>query len=585
MIEDPAHKHRLMRRDWLVLGVILALTVPSLVLGIDVRLSTHTMENLAVVTSQETFLRLAEDPAAGLIVSTNDGQPRLEKPPMVVWLNLLAWSDLDPATATPQQLIFRARCVTVALSAMMLASIFLLGRSLGDWRFAALATMSVASTFFFQRQARTASYDMHYVAWTSTAVALGIWAMNPLGAAPSLARRLAGWGGYAVCLAAAVMSKNPLPYLLGLPPLIAAVVLLSERRRTDALWLIAAILCSAIPVAAWYWHVFATYPRLAERVLAREMRQPRLDYQPLWYYLGVFVLVVPWTAWLVGSLIEPFRLQRGPRRCAAMLAVFWFALIFVGMSIPAAKQQRYILGILPAVGLLLAMFIRQHNERARGEDGAQGRDDPVFRVLFAALWIALGVASIATVWFFTAQEGYARFESHLMDDAQRVVAPLSLSASVVLAIGLLVVCAFGWRWHAHQPWRSAMASGVWMLVIMTVFWNQEAREDEARLRAYVDETARIRAIVGEAPVRSLRWTRADEAWQLNEEFRIYFGRLIHRIWPDDVDQWLDKVTGEAFVLTRPDPQRARFLQQRGFTMVDHAQVDKDDREELWRRAG
>src|SRR5688572_26921600 len=250
MIEDPAHKRQSARRDWLVLGVILALTLPSLVLGLDVRLSTHTMENLAVVTSQETFLRLAEDPGTGLIVSTNDGQPRLEKPPMLVWLNLLAWSDLDPATATPQQLIFRARCVTVALSLMMLASIYLLGRSLGDWRFAALATMSIASTFFFQRQARTASYDMHYVAWTNAAVALGIWAMNPLGPAPLAVRRVVGWGGCAVAFAAAVMSKNPLPYLLGLPPLIAAIVLLSERRRSDAIWLIAAVLCSVIPVAA-----------------------------------------------------------------------------------------------------------------------------------------------------------------------------------------------------------------------------------------------------------------------------------------------------------------------------------------------
>lgn len=171
-----------------------------------------------------------------------------------------------------------------------------------------------------------------------------------------------------------------------------------------------------------------------------------------------------------------------------------------------------------------------------------------------------------------------------MANAQRVVAPMGLPAAVALAIGLLAICVLGWRWHSTHPWRSAMASGLWMLLLMTVFWNQESREDQARLRASVDETMRIRSIVRQAPVRSLRWTRADESWQLNEEFRIYFGRLIHRIWPEDFDRWLGQLNGEAFVLTRPDPQRAAFLQQRGFTMVDHAQVDRNDREELWRRA-
>ena len=106
---------------------------------------------------------------------------------------------------------------------------------LGDWRFAALATFSVASTFLFQRQARTASYDIHYVAWTTVAVGLGIWAMNPLGPAPIIWRRLAGWGGCAIAFTAAVMSKNPLPYVLGVPPLIAMIVMLSQRRRVDAL--------------------------------------------------------------------------------------------------------------------------------------------------------------------------------------------------------------------------------------------------------------------------------------------------------------------------------------------------------------
>ncbi|HEX5691087.1 MAG TPA: hypothetical protein VFX76_13830, partial [Roseiflexaceae bacterium] len=350
-----------------MLFAILAISVPGLLFGIGERLTTHTMENLAIVTSQETFYRIAEGEPTALLVTYNDGLPRLEKPPLVSWLNLLAWSDLDPATAPPQQLVFRTRCVSIAMGVLMLAAIFLLARLLGDVRFAALATLTIASTFYFQRQARTASYDIHYVAWTTIAIALGFWAMNPLGVAPSCVRKAIGWGGCAIALCAAAMSKNPLPYVLALPTMITAIVMLSSRRASDALWLAAAALLSAVPVVAWYWHVFDTYPDLARRALGRELMQPRSSYQALWYYLGLFGLVVPWTLWLIGSLIEPFKIAGDAperRRRVAMFALLWFACIFVGMSIPAAKQQRYILGILPSIALLLSIFMRQHEERA-----------------------------------------------------------------------------------------------------------------------------------------------------------------------------------------------------------------------------
>ncbi len=570
-----AHKSR---HDWLALLAIVALCLPALTLGASRKLSSHTMENMAIVTSQETWYRMAEGEPLAWLVSTNDGVPRLEKPPMATWLNLFAWIDLDPAAAAPQQLIFRARCVTAALGLMMLASIFLMARMLGDVRFAALATMAVASTIFFERQARTASYDIHYVAWTTLAIALGLWAMRPLGESPSMLRRCIGWGGCALSLCAAVMSKNPLPYLLALPTLAAAIVLLSPRRKIDALCLIVAVLASAVPVGAWYWHVFAAYPRLAERALSREVQQPRTDYQVVYYYLALFGLVVPWTLWLLGSIVEPFRMPRGERRRSAMFALFMFAFIIVSMSIPAAKQQRYILGILPAVGLLVAAFIRRHDDRVRA-----GETDQVFRMIAASTWVALGAASFLAPWFLAAQDQYIQIAKQWLDDPHAVATSLAWPWAIMLALLLISICVLGWRWHAAQPWRSSMAMGVWMILLMTAFWPCEATSPDPRLQAYVDGTARVRAIVGNAPLRSLRMTKPDVGWQFNEEFRIYYGRLIHRVWPDELDAWLRTVNGDAYVLARPEPERIELLQRHGFERIAQAQVDKNDLQDLWRR--
>lgn len=576
ILERPIRDTQPLGRSWLALLAILVVGVPGLLLGIDHRLTTHTMENLAIVTSQETFLRQAAGDHSAWLVTTNDGMPRLEKPPMATWLNLLAWRDLDPATTPPQQLIHRARCVTVMLGVMMLASIFLIGRMLGDIRFAALATISVASTFFFQRQVRTASYDIHYVAWTTAAVALGLWAMNPLGSRPTTLRRIAGWGGCAIALCAAAMSKNPLPYLLALPPLIAAILMLSQRRMADAALLSAATLLSAAPVVAWYWHVFETYPRLAERALGREITQPRSDYQPLWYYLGVFGLVVPWTLWLIGALIEPFRMPAGWSRRVAMLALFWFGFILVGMSIPAAKQQRYVLGIVPAIGILLSCFIRRHDERA-----GRGEDDRMFRTLFGGTWIVLAIASIGGAWFLAAQQQYIELMTRWQSEADAVVVPLVMPAAFALAIALLAICVVGWRSHADRPWLSSMAMAMWMLLLMTVFWRQEAGAVSERVQQYVDEAARIRAIVGDSPLRSLRVTREDSQWQFNEEFRIYYGRLIERIHPDELDEWLAGRGNAAYIVARSTDRASEILRTHGFERVDQARIDRNELQDLW----
>jgi 4-amino-4-deoxy-L-arabinose transferase-like glycosyltransferase len=581
-------RHASPARAWLALLAILIVCAPSLLLGIKVRLSTHTMENVALVTSQETWLRMAEGESKAWLVSMNDGVARLEKPPMLAWLSLLAWSDLDPATATPQQLTFRARCVTAALGLMMLAAIFWMGRTLGDLRMAALAALAVGSTLFFQRQSRTASYDIHFVAWTTLAVASGLWAMRPFGPPASLARRVIGWGLCAVALFAAVMSKNPLPYLLALPPLIAAIVMVGRPggRRADSIGLIAAVLLSAAPVALWYWHVFEAYPDMAERALGREVRQPRAgDFQPIYYYLGLLGLVFPWTLWLIGGLIEPFKIADRSRRRAALLAFIWFALVFVGFSIPAAKQQRYILTIMPAVGLLLSAFFREHDDRA-----GESRPDRLFEVIAAGTWIVLGLLSLLMPVFFAEQDWFVTTFARWMEEPEPAVAQMPWLWAMALAVGLLAVAFAGWRWRACSPWKSAVAMALWMVLLMTAYWRQESLTPPRRVQAFVDEAARVRSVVGDAPLRSLRWNRRggddrdepDFFWKINEEFRFYYGRLIRRAWRDDFDAWLAQQQGEVCVLVRGSPEKAAFLAQRGFELIDHARVDTDDRQELWR---
>jgi hypothetical protein len=95
-------------------------------------------------------------------------------------------------------------------------------------------------------------------------------------------------------------------------------------------------------------------------------------------------------------------------------------------------------------------------------------------------------------------------------------------------------------------------------------------------------------VVGSAPLASLRWIETTPErwdWRINEEFRLYYGRLIPRDNRANLDDWLASHAGDAFVMVRPNAQAAEFLSARGLHRADRVMVDVHDEHELWHRPG
>ena len=93
---------------WLRVIALVLLTVPPLWFGLGDADCLFHMEVRAVASSQETWMRLADDAQAWRVPSWN-GQPRINKPPLVVWMNLLAWAGL-PADAPVDILVTARAC-------------------------------------------------------------------------------------------------------------------------------------------------------------------------------------------------------------------------------------------------------------------------------------------------------------------------------------------------------------------------------------------------------------------------------------------------------------------------------------------
>lgn len=332
--------------------LLLALVLPPLLSGLYTSDCLYHMEVRALASSQETWLRQQEDPQAWLLPTWN-GAPRVNKPPLVVWMNLLAWTGLPPDTPV-DDLVYRARLVGVGLALLTLLAVVWAGFTLGSGALGFAAAAVTGTSLFFIRQMRLASYDTYLVAFCAIAVAAVLWAMQPAQPQERAAQHRWGWVLAGLALGLAVLAKGPLALLICATPIVVIGLGLPRRRRLFLAGLIMVSVAAAVALP-WYAYILKVVPNAVE-LLKTEYEANRERRAPFWYYLNILGLILPWCVWLAAGLWTAHR-RRADGTTTLRCALIWFAAIFVLFSLHTAKQQRYLAPILPAAGLLAAGVI------------------------------------------------------------------------------------------------------------------------------------------------------------------------------------------------------------------------------------
>mgnify|MGYP006266913827 CR=1 FL=1 len=572
-------------RDAAWLCVILLACLPPLWSGLGELDTTHTMENLAVFSSQETWLRLhgwhdiEAEPGAWAMPSRN-GEPRLRKPPGVVWANLLAWTGLAPgdAAATPDALLHRARLVSVGMGLLLIAGVYGVGRGLGDRTTAALAAVIAGTMILTQKQARYASYDIYMAAWLAVAV----------GVAPL--RRLLGeatrdawadalrWLAAGLALGVAWMCKGPLA--VGLFVLALAGIALAGRSvrggRRGAVGLLIAL--TAACVVALPWYVWAEVNDDLLGAMFREAKHVQQRSSPPWFYAGLLGLVFPWTVWLIGGLFLPWLRLGGARRRQALAAWFWFALVLVAFSLASAKQQRYILPIVPAAAVLIAQLWRWHAELA-----SAGEEDPGGGALRWPHAVVLLGGAVAFAPFVLMQKqlvAWGVFE-------HPEVGSMHAAWAVLVSLGMLLCGGLTAWWTLGKnpkPLAAAGATAAWMVVFSTAWWGVYAHAPDAvhPVRRPAMELAERTA---DAPVRGFITDDLDEG--INEELLFYSQRIMPEVNGAGVRNFTLRLlqTGRTgYVVAPVGEPRASILRELRYTPVKTFREDYDREATLWKWA-
>lgn len=496
-------------KAWLAVLGCCVILLPCLLAGLGAPAPSHGMEKLCLTSSQETWLRQTHgEPEAWLVPTLND-HARIHKPPLTVWLNLLAWHGLDPDTASVEAILFRSRLVSVLLGLLLVAATYWIGWLLVDSRLAAASALITGTLFLFLRQARTAAYDIQLAAWVTAAVAAGLWALRQTGPDGSRGRVIRGWALSGVALGAAVLTKGPVAYGWMVLPLAAGIpVLTTDKRAKSLAGLLFAVLLGTALAAPWYAYVLTHAPG-AQQQLFREYQAQHYKTTQSWYYLQILPLALPWSWWLAGGLALPFLRSYGRRSRELLFLWLWFVVAVVALSVPELKAPRYLAPLLPVTGLLSAYFLLYR-------EGSKGQ------WVESIHWLLPILASLL-VPVYLLMEGYL-VRRGLVEAAQfSAFHPLLV---VPLGILLAVFCFAGWRWR-HARLGAAIVTALWMVALGTVGYTLRARSPAAEPRARGD-AERILTEAGQSDLFYF-WENPGRDSPPGQELTFYLRRVVHPI--------------------------------------------------------
>ena len=505
------------------------------------------------------------------LIPTLGGMPRMEKPPLPVWipaaLAVLFHTDNLWVVRLPSVLLGLATCwATYAIGCLVSR----------DRRLGLFAAIALASMVVFIRQARMASYDIYGTAFTTLGF-LGLLA------AAEYPKRWWVWSGLGgVALGLAVLSKGPIPPMYVLVPF--GLWLLWEHRKNSRCWwgILLALIVSIAVFTPWLvaaaisyhsqyggnaWHIWTRQARRYVTVLP----------DTRWYYLAMIAWVFPWTPPLIAGLALPFLpTQSSPPPTAQERRsrwLFWIVLV-VGLmllTIPAQKKQRYALQNFPFAALLLAA-VWQEFVRLKKNLELEGPAKFLLAaqsVMFAGagvlILILIPIVMVAHhpspnhVGHWTAMEA-----ASLLQPGLAALTPIGWG---IIAFGMIGLGVVLWRWEFRRQfdrafWVYAAAAWVFMLAMNWAYMDGKGYQTSR----YSTGTRQMMAAVHGNTIYTLM---GDRMWL---GVLYYADEILPMKTPDQIVAIAMKNRGSIYVLTRDEGVFKREVQNIAARTHRHIQI-------------
>lgn len=305
------------------------------------KLYVDIMEARNFVSARE----MAED--GHWIMTTMNGVPRYEKPPLPTWLSAIfgEWFGFKNIGAL--------RAPAAAVSLLMLIYFYKLVKLLtGQVKLAWISALVLATNFLVIYVGRRANWDIYSYAFMVVGLYYLLLAFKDK-------KAIANFSFAGIWFGLSVLSKGPTgPYVLLLPFL--AAYLLTFGWPDKKAWL-GLVICGAITVVlgfSWYGYIYGIDKENFLAIMEKEaMARGNRDVKPFTRYLSFPVQTGIWVFFSVIGLIFPLIKKRTTQPKIYMMFFYWTVFSLVLLSLIPSKKERYLFPMMVPLAVTTGYYL------------------------------------------------------------------------------------------------------------------------------------------------------------------------------------------------------------------------------------
>lgn len=283
------------------------------------------------------------------LLTTMDGFPRYEKPPLPTWLVAISGSifGLDS--------IWALRLPSALVTLLLMFLFFTLSRKLTQHKtYALIATLILGTSFFVIFAGRNGTWDI----FANSFMLCGIYYLFQFFENHDKRYRYALLAGLFIGLS--FMSKGPVSHYGLMLPFLIAYGFVYRFKGFKSKWLPLILMLIIIGILSSWWayyiytHDITDATRIAEKESSRWLGY---EVKPFYYYWSFFTQSGVWTIPAFVSLLYPYLKSRVFHKKAYRFALFWTLASVVLLSLIPTKKSRYLLPVLIPLALTAGFYI------------------------------------------------------------------------------------------------------------------------------------------------------------------------------------------------------------------------------------
>lgn len=283
------------------------------------------------------------------LLTTMDGFPRYEKPPLPTWLVALSGSifgiDSIPALRFPSALI----------TLVLMIVFFKLSRKLTqNQNYALIATLVLGTSYFVIFAGRNGTWDI----FAHSFMLCGIYYVYQFLENENNRYKFALLAGLFIGLS--FMSKGPVSHYALLLPFLIAYGIVYKYKGFKKKWLPLVIMFALITVLSswWAYYIYLNDITDATRIAEKESgRWLNYEVKPFYYYWSFFTQSGLWTIPAFVSLLYPYLKTRVVHPKAYKFVFLWTLTAVVLLSLIPTKKSRYLLPVLIPLALTVGFYV------------------------------------------------------------------------------------------------------------------------------------------------------------------------------------------------------------------------------------